>query len=79
MRDLGSSWETEHPDSGRGSLLLTTGAITGIDVPVTPDGQRLTGLLKVSSHSVPASELGGPLFNLSGQVLGQLCNSQPVA
>ena len=39
-------------------------------MPVTLDGQRLTGLLKVSSLSVPASELGGPLFNLSGQVLG---------
>jgi hypothetical protein len=39
-------------------------------VPVTLDGQRLTGLLKVSSLSVPASELGGPLFNLSRQVLG---------
>lgn len=39
-------------------------------MPVTLAGQRLTGLLKVSSLSVPASELGGPLFNLSGQVLG---------
>jgi S1-C subfamily serine protease len=51
-------------------LLLTTGAITGIGVPVTLDGHRLTGLLEVSSLAVPASELGGPLFNLSGQVLG---------
>jgi len=51
-------------------VLLTTGAVTGLGVPVTLDGQRLTGLLRVSSLAVPASELGGPLFNLSGQVLG---------
>ena len=34
------------------------------------DGQRLTGLLQVNSIAVPASELGGPLFNLSGEVVG---------
>ena len=39
-------------------------------MPVTLDGHRLTGLLEVNSRSTPASELGGPLFNLSGQVLG---------
>jgi serine protease Do len=52
------------------ALTLSTGSITGIGVPVTLDGQRLTGLLEVSSLAAPASELGGPLFNLSGQVLG---------
>ena len=51
-------------------VLLSTGAITGIDVPVTLDGKRLTGLLKDSALAVPGSELGGPLFNLSGQVVG---------
>jgi S1-C subfamily serine protease len=51
-------------------LTLSTGAVTRIGVPVILSGQRLTGLLEVSSLAVPASELGGPLFNLSGQVLG---------
>jgi putative serine protease PepD len=51
-------------------LLLSTGAITGIDVPVTLDGKRLTGLLADSALAVPGNELGGPLFNLSGQVIG---------
>ena len=51
-------------------LTLSTGAITGIGMPATLDGHRLTGLLEVNSLSAPASELGGPLFNLSGQVLG---------
>jgi putative serine protease PepD len=63
VASAGGSWTTK-------GLLLTTGGITGINVPVTLDGRRLTGLLKVSSLSVPAGELGGPLFNLSGQVLG---------
>jgi len=51
-------------------VLLSTGGITGIDVPVTLDGQRLTGLLQDTALGAPASELGGPLFNLSGQVVG---------
>jgi len=59
----GGSWTAK-------GVLLSTGAVTGIDVPVNLDGQRLTGLLEVSSLAVPASELGGPLFNLSGQVIG---------
>jgi S1-C subfamily serine protease len=63
VASAGGSWMTK-------GMLLTTGAITGIDKPVTLDGKRLTGLLEVSSLSVPGSELGGPLFNLSGQVLG---------
>lgn len=51
-------------------VLLSTGAITGIDVPVTLDGSQLTGLLADSALAVPGTELGGPLFNLSGQVIG---------
>lgn len=51
-------------------IMLTTGAVTGTDVPVKLDGHQLTGLLADSSLDVPASQLGGPLFNLSGQVIG---------
>jgi putative serine protease PepD len=51
-------------------VVLSGGAITGTDVPVNLDGSRLTGLLEDSALDVPASELGGPLFNLSGQVVG---------
>lgn len=59
----GGSWTAK-------GVLLSTGAITGIDVPVTLDGTRLTGLLQDSALAVPARELGGPVFNLSGQVVG---------
>jgi S1-C subfamily serine protease len=51
-------------------VVLSGGAITGTDMPVTLDGSQLTGLLADSALAMPASELGGPLFNLSGQVVG---------
>jgi len=51
-------------------ILLSTGDIVGINLPATVDGHRLTGLLEVTSLNLPGDEVGGPLFNLSGQVLG---------
>jgi putative serine protease PepD len=63
VASAGGTWTAE-------GILLTTGAITGLDVPVSLDGHQLTGMLEDSSLDVPASELGGPLFNLSGQVIG---------
>lgn len=59
----GGSWTAK-------GVMLSGGAITGTDVPVTLGGKRLTGLLEDNALDVPASELGGPLFNLSGQVVG---------
>jgi S1-C subfamily serine protease len=59
----GGTWKAK-------GVLISTGAITGIDVPVTLDGSRLTGMLEDSALAVPGTELGGPLFNLSGQVIG---------
>lgn len=51
-------------------ILLSTGGIVGINMPGTVDGHKLTGLLEVTSLDQPGDEVGGPLFNLSGQVLG---------
>jgi S1-C subfamily serine protease len=51
-------------------ILLSTGDIVGINLPATVDGHRLTGLLEVTSLDLPGDEVGGPLLNLSGQVLG---------
>lgn len=59
----GGSW------TARG-VQLSGGAITGTDEPVALDGQQLTGLLEDTALDVPAAEVGGPLFNLSGQVVG---------
>ncbi|MCL2585257.1 MAG: serine protease [Streptosporangiales bacterium] len=51
-------------------LTMSTGKLIRTGVPVTLDGRRLTGLLETTSLTAPASELGGPVFNLSGQVVG---------
>ena len=51
-------------------ILLSTGDIIGINLPATVNGHQLTGLLEVTSLNLPGDEVGGPLFNLSGQVLG---------
>jgi S1-C subfamily serine protease len=59
----GGSW------TARG-VQFSGGGITGTDEPVTLDGQRLTGLLEDTALDVTATELGGPLVNLSGQVVG---------
>ena len=63
VASAGGSWAAK-------GVMVSTGTIVAINTPILLDGQRLTGLLEVSSLAVPASELGGPLFSLSGQVLG---------
>ena len=55
--------------SGNG-IMLSNGGIIGINIPATVGGHWLTGLLEVTSLTQPGEEIGGPLFNFSGQVLG---------
>ena len=38
--------------------------------PVTVDGRTRTGLMRSRLQSVSAGEIGGPLVNLTGQVIG---------
>lgn len=57
------------PGSTRG-LVLSTGEITGINLPAVVGGHRLTGLIRVSSLDRPAEETGGPLLTLNAEVLG---------
>ena len=52
-------------------VTLTTGDITALGISAsTSDGYRLTGLMEVNSLTAPDTEYGGPLFDLSGQVIG---------
>jgi hypothetical protein len=52
-------------------VTLTTGDITALGMSAsTSDGHRLTGLMEVNSLTAPDTEYGGPLFDLSGQVIG---------
>ena len=51
-------------------VTLSTGEITGVNLPAVVGGHRLTGLIRVSSLDRPASEIGGPLLTLNAEVVG---------
>jgi putative serine protease PepD len=52
------------------TLTLHTGSVTSLNSAATIDGTRLTGLLQTTSQVLPGEEVGGPVVNLSGQVVG---------
>jgi S1-C subfamily serine protease len=49
---------------------LDVGTLTSLSAAATVGGQRLTGLLQTTAQVVAAQETGGPLVDLSGQVIG---------
>jgi S1-C subfamily serine protease len=44
--------------------------LTALNQTVTVDGKVRTGLMQSRLQSAPAAEIGGPLVNLNGQVIG---------
>jgi S1-C subfamily serine protease len=52
------------------TITLNVGNISGMNVTATVGGRHLTGLMETSSQVLPGQETGGPLVNLSGQVVG---------
>jgi S1-C subfamily serine protease len=63
FRTLGAS-------SAVAGATLDVGTLTSLSAAATVGGQRLTGLLQTTAQVVPAQETGGPLVDLSGQVIG---------
>jgi putative serine protease PepD len=51
-------------------VVLSTGSVIGLGQRGTVEGRQLVGLMEVNSLDRPDEEIGGPLANLSGQVLG---------
>lgn len=51
-------------------VVLSTGSVIGLGQSGAVNGRRLAGLMEVNSLDRPDEEVGGPLANLSGQVLG---------
>ena len=49
---------------------LDVGTLTSLGAAATAGGQHLTGLLQTTAQVVPGQETGGPLVDLSGQVIG---------
>jgi S1-C subfamily serine protease len=55
--------------SGR-SFTPATGSVSGTSAATAIAGHRLTGLLQATAQVIPGQGIGGPLVNLSGQVIG---------
>jgi S1-C subfamily serine protease len=51
-------------------VTLNVGFLGSLDAAVTIGGHRLDGLLESTAQVVPGQETGGPLVDLSGQVIG---------
>lgn len=52
------------------SIALDLGNLTSHQGTLTVAGQQLTGLLESHLQMLPAQETGGPVVNLSGQIVG---------
>ena len=52
------------------AVIIDTGLLTALNQTVAVDGRTWTGLMRSRLQSVSAGEVGGPLVNLTGQVIG---------
>jgi S1-C subfamily serine protease len=67
----GEVFDTAVGTSGtKDAVIIDTGLLTALNWTVTVDGKTRTGLMQSRLQSVSAGEIGGPLVNLAGQVIG---------
>ena len=52
------------------AVIIDTGLLTALNRTVAVDGKIRAGLMQSRLQSVSVSEIGGPLVNLTGQVIG---------
>jgi S1-C subfamily serine protease len=57
-------------DGAPKTITLNVGNISAMNATAIVSGRRLTGLMATSSQVVTGQQDGGPLVNLSGQVVG---------
>jgi S1-C subfamily serine protease len=50
--------------------ILDVGNLTGLNATATAGARRLSGLLRTTAQVLPGQETGGPLVDLSGEVIG---------
>jgi len=51
-------------------VIINTGLLVALNQTFTANGKTLTGLMQSRLQSSPDGEIGGPLVNLNGQVIG---------
>jgi S1-C subfamily serine protease len=67
----GEVFDTAVGTSGtQDELAINTGTLIALNKAAIVDGQSRTGLMQSILQSQPAAEIGGPLVNLNGQVIG---------
>jgi hypothetical protein len=67
----GEAFDTAVGTTGtQDTVAIDTGLLTALNQTVTVDGKVRTGLMQSRLQSAPAAEIGGPLVNLNGQVIG---------
>ena len=54
----------------KNAVIIDTGLLTALNRTVKVDDKTRTGLMQSRLQSVSVSEIGGPLVNLNGQVIG---------
>ena len=54
----------------RDAVVISTGVLIALNQTVTVAGKARTGLMQSRLQSVSESDIGGPLVNLAGQVIG---------
>jgi len=67
----GEVFDTAVGTSGtQDALAINTGTLIALNKAAIVDGKSRTGLMQSILQSQPAAEIGGPLVNLNGQVIG---------
>jgi hypothetical protein len=67
----GEVFDTAVGTSGtQDALAINTGTLIALNKAASVGGKRRTGLMQSILQSQPAAEIGGPLVNLTGQVIG---------
>lgn len=64
------TWAVAVGDSARMGPVVTVGVVSSHDFPVTVGGYRYADLMRISNPFESTGGGGGPVLNLSGQVIG---------
>jgi S1-C subfamily serine protease len=67
---VGAATTSVSTSAGGKAFTLAVGNVTSASAAATIGGHRITGLMQTTAQVFPGASAGGPLVNLSGQVVG---------